>query len=185
MSTTSKTWGGVDTSDQVLKNYSMLRKTVKWWRQLFFYLFTLAMCNAYYLHRKFAAVSMSHHEFRKQLVRQLIASSQDAPQPAARGRKSLNPPRRLAGTHRPTYNIGKAGAKRQHPQRDCVACNQAKKNRAGFKRKQSAFQCEQCQVTLCVPHCFAVYHTRTDYQRVLREQMEAADGGLHDGAGDN
>ncbi|XP_070211318.1 piggyBac transposable element-derived protein 4-like [Littorina saxatilis] len=180
-----KNMGGVDTSDQVIKNYSVLRKTVKWWRKLFFYLFTVAMCNAYFLHRKFAGVSLSHHEFRKLLVRQLISSSPEAPKPVPRGRKAVNPPRRMIGTHRPTYNTATVGAKRQRPQRDCVACNPVRQNRAGFKRKQSAYQCEQCQVTLCIPHCFEVYHTRSDYQRVLGQQMGAAEGGPRDGAGDN
>ncbi|KAK7091580.1 hypothetical protein V1264_009244 [Littorina saxatilis] len=37
-----------------------------------FYLADNTRANAYFLHRKFAGVSLSHHEFRKLLVRQLI-----------------------------------------------------------------------------------------------------------------
>ena len=174
--------GGVDTADQIMKNYSVLRKTVKWWRKLFFYLFTSAICNAYCLHQKCTAQPLSHYIFRKKIVRQLILTTPDAPQPVPRGRKAANPPQRLLGKHKPVYNIAKAGAKRQRPARDCVACNPPSRNRTGFKRKMSTYQCEQCEITLCVPHCFNVYHSVVDYKRVLQQP----DGDVEpDNAGDN
>jgi hypothetical protein len=43
---------GVDRSDQMLSYYSLERKTIKWWKKLFFHLFDLAIVNAHILHTK-------------------------------------------------------------------------------------------------------------------------------------
>ena len=46
---------GVDKSDQLLRYYSMNRKTVKWWKKLFFHLLQLSLVNAqklYNIHRE-------------------------------------------------------------------------------------------------------------------------------------
>jgi hypothetical protein len=40
---------GVDKSDQMLSYYSFQRKSVKWWKKLFFHLFDLALVNAHIL----------------------------------------------------------------------------------------------------------------------------------------
>jgi len=42
----------VDRSDQMLSYYTFARKTVKWWKKLFFHLFDLAVVNAHILHKK-------------------------------------------------------------------------------------------------------------------------------------
>ena len=147
--------GGVDTADQIMKNYSLLRKTVKWWRKLFFYLFTTALTNAYLLHRKFARTHLSHYRFRIRIARQLIIESPGAPTPTPRGRKCVNPPWRLQGSHVASFNVPEPGAKRKRPPRDCAACNPPKSSRDGFKRKQSIYRCADCDVTLCFPRCFS------------------------------
>ena len=43
---------GVDSSAQMLSYYSFTRKTIKWWKKLFFHLFDLAVVNAHILHTK-------------------------------------------------------------------------------------------------------------------------------------
>jgi hypothetical protein len=43
---------GVDRSDQMLSYYSFERKTVKWWKKLFFHLFDLVVVNSHILHNK-------------------------------------------------------------------------------------------------------------------------------------
>jgi hypothetical protein len=42
----------VDRSDQMLSYYSFERKTIKWWKKLFFRLFDLVVVNARILHNK-------------------------------------------------------------------------------------------------------------------------------------
>ena len=63
---------GCDLSDQLINSYSMLRRTVKWWRKIFFHLFTSCMNNAYILYKKYAPNSLSHDKFMEQLAQELI-----------------------------------------------------------------------------------------------------------------
>lgn len=48
-----KKMGGVDLSDQSLQYYDVLRKSVKWWKKIFFHLFNLMVVNSYKLYLKF------------------------------------------------------------------------------------------------------------------------------------
>jgi hypothetical protein len=43
---------GVDRSAQILPYYSFERKTIKWWKKLFFHLFNLVVVSAHILHNK-------------------------------------------------------------------------------------------------------------------------------------
>lgn len=38
---------GVDVNDQICQYYDVLRKSVKWWRTLYFHLFNLLLVNVY------------------------------------------------------------------------------------------------------------------------------------------
>ena len=162
-----KHMNGVDVHDQIIKNYSCVRKSVKWWKKFFFHLFVGALCNAYILYQKSVQKPVSHHQFRLEIVRRLMNEAQNNPGPSSSGRKISNPPERLNLNlgHFPVYMEAKEGAKRKHPSRDCVVCNAAYTKRDGYKRKQSTFQCKYCKVPLCVPGCFETYHTKMDYSQ--------------------
>ena len=51
---------GCDVSDQLVSSYSILRRSVKWWRKLLFHMFAVLVNNAYVLHRKFGRKAMQH-----------------------------------------------------------------------------------------------------------------------------
>ncbi|WAR11059.1 PGBD4-like protein [Mya arenaria] len=72
--------------------------------------------------------------------------------------------------HYPMYIPAKPGAKRAHPQRDCVACNVGVKERNGHKRRQTIYMCGKCERALCIPDCFRLYHTHKHYKRFLNPQ---------------
>ena len=42
--------GGVDCNDQLLKYSAFNRRTLKWWKKVFFRLLNVAMVNSYVLH---------------------------------------------------------------------------------------------------------------------------------------
>ena len=42
----NKNMAGVDKSDQLMQYYSFKRKTIKWWKKVFFHLFNLALVNS-------------------------------------------------------------------------------------------------------------------------------------------
>ena len=162
-----KLMGGVDLSDQLAQYYSCLRKTVKWWRKLFFHLLQLLVINAYTLFTKFGNQKISHFGFMKSLVIALCEEGHRCPSPI-RKRAGPDLPLRLKDRHFPTYIKPKPGAKRAKPCRDCYACNPKKKFRKGFKRHQTSFWCEDCGRALCVPDCFRAFHKYKDYKRHVR-----------------
>jgi len=67
-----KNMGGVGTADQYCATYSFLRRTLKWWRKLFFWGLEVSIMNAYILYKQSCKNSnsnlMSHISIRKELV---------------------------------------------------------------------------------------------------------------------
>ena len=164
--------GGVDLADQINQYYAPMRKTVKWYKKLFFHLVNLAVINAFVLHKKFAPDGQrhNHHAFRISLCKALLAEAPDAPKPKPCGRRHSNEkPTRLSERHFPAEIPAALGAKSKRPCRDCGACNVEKKKREGSKRRQTSFWCPECEVPLCVPKCFHAYHTLQDYKSCLMQ----------------
>jgi hypothetical protein len=63
---------GVDRSHQMLSYYIFARKTVKWWKKLFFHLFDLAAVNAHILHNKSSKEKMSLEIFYEKVAKVLV-----------------------------------------------------------------------------------------------------------------
>jgi hypothetical protein len=61
--------GGVDLNDQLLQYYAMSRKTMKWWKKLFFHLFNMCTANAYIIWKMYSPKKMTHHDFLVQLCK--------------------------------------------------------------------------------------------------------------------
>ena len=157
----NKFMGGVDKQDQFLSYYGFTRRTVKWWKKVFFYLLDSAVVNAYimYTQAKPGIRKLTHVQFRLELVKQLllydpVVSSQTI------GR-SLQPSSRLTERHFlekvPSCPNGKQS------QRDCAVCSMKK----GRKRKTTVYQCKQCGIGCCVVPCFELYLTKSDPLRYL------------------
>jgi len=87
--------GGVDLSDQLTKNYSCVRRTVKWWKKFFMHLFCATLCNSYILYKKSVDRPVCHFEFRTQIVKALLLESPGNPGPSSSGRKLSEVPERL------------------------------------------------------------------------------------------
>jgi hypothetical protein len=65
---------GVDRSDQMLSYYSFERKTIKWWKRVFFHLFDLAIVNAHILHTKTNKKKLPLEIFYEKVAEGLLAS---------------------------------------------------------------------------------------------------------------
>ncbi|XP_037774741.1 uncharacterized protein LOC119571566 [Penaeus monodon] len=76
---------GVDLSDQLAQSYPTTRKTVKWYKKIFFYLLDMTTTNALAIHRALGG-KLTQFEFRKELVRGLLQ------QGGPRGSFRRNPP---------------------------------------------------------------------------------------------
>ena len=122
---------------------------------------------------------MKSQVFRQQISSALIQEAPNAPKPKPARKKVVSNADRLTGRHFPAFNEAKDGAKHKRPARDCVACNLSFKQRqqSGQKyiRATSIYNCPDCNVVLCVPRCFEVYHTYQNYRAILSGE-DGADG---------
>lgn len=159
----------------------VLIKTLKWWKKVFFHVISLATLNAYILYKENTTDRnpMVQRVFRRKLVTQLIEKSNLDRRTV--GRPSTQQLARLSGRHFPEKIIGTG--QRVTISRQCVVCGPAEREllaSAGEKRKrpgrESSYQCAQCNVTLCVHPCFALYHTKQEYilayKRIKRANTE-------------
>ena len=161
---------GCDISDQLMTSYSMLRRSVKWWRKLFFHLFALCINNAYILYKKKTRKPVPHDTFIEYLATNLINSSLESrtltvTRPRSPPTDTTN---RLQGRHFPSY-IGKVSTK--SGSKMCGACNFGKKQMTAkgytgvnLPRKLTSYMCKTCNVPLCIYPCFELYHTKDEYQ---------------------
>ena len=157
--TYNKNMNGVDIMDQYGASYPFIRKTLKWWRKVFFWLLDTTVINSYALYRDSVVRPLSHIEFRRRLVDSFATQylSSIPPRRVGRPRKrsrSESDPERLNGR---LHLLGK----REQP-RECVVCS----NPGGGERKRTSFYCKTCneKPPLCPTSCFETYHTKQRYR---------------------
>jgi len=153
---------GVDRSDQMLSYYSFERKTIKWWKKLFFRLFDLVVVNAHILHNKTSKKKMSLEIFYEKVAEGLLASAGTKMQ--VQGQTS-SPAGRLVGRDHFLYRVPATRAKMEgNSQRSCRVCAEISKRQTGKTiKKCTTMYCRKCDVGLCIGQCFEVYHTKLNY----------------------
>ena len=147
---------GVDIADQYAVYYSFVRKTVKWWRKVVFWLLETAMVNSYLLYTECTGTPMSHIAFRRSVVEALASAhiTTAPPRPVGRPRKRANAvelgPERL---NKRLHLID------QRSQCQCVACHAAERN------TRPIYYCKTCpdMPQLCPTECFEHYHTLSHF----------------------
>jgi Transposase IS4 len=133
---------GVDTIDQLHANYSIGRKSKKWWPRLIWWLIDMCIINAYSLYQQKQQVQISQLEFRERLMQELM---QRYPQERARtGRPPHTPNEYSQQPHWPAHSDERA---------DCTYCS----NRVD-SRTRSRIRCDVCNVALCIDPCFKLFH---------------------------
>ena len=144
---------GVDLADQLTVSYGFVRKSCKWWRKVFFWLFEVTIINSYILY-KATDPRISHVQFRRVLVDQLTRDyiQQSVRRPlVGRPRSSLeNQPERLDSRK---HFLAKRTLKEQY---ECILCSKS------TKRKRTLYHCKTCKdhPPLCPIPCFEKYHTQ-------------------------
>ena len=151
--------GAVDVSDQMLTSYPAERKRHKvWYKKLFRHLMNKVTLNSYVLFKKQRENKLTHVQFRIKLIERLIETYHVSEHHVRGGRPATTEgdPLRLTRRHFPTYVP--ATAKKVNAQRVCAVCSSREVD--GKKiRKESRFQCTDCDVGLCAAPCFHIYHT--------------------------
>ena len=164
---------GVDLSDQYMAFHMSLRKSMKWWRKLFFHILNMILLNAYILNKKYGNNKLSHDDYMHHIASYLIETSM--------GNCTCLPQR----TVRPTpmkmrlvekhfiHKIPQDPLHETPPNPICKACNFSKNAIAemGFEPialpRCTTYHCSECLVALCVTPCFEIYHTVEDYRQHL------------------
>ena len=72
----TKNMSGVDLSNQYMAFHMSMRKSMKWWRKLFFHIMNMILLNAYILNTKFGKTKLSHEEYMDYIAKYLIYKHQ-------------------------------------------------------------------------------------------------------------
>ena len=68
----NKFMGAVDRCDQMVAYSCFRRRTMKWWKKVFFHLFFLSILNAYILYKHRTQSPVLQRTFRRELVKELV-----------------------------------------------------------------------------------------------------------------
>ena len=150
----NKNMGGVDMGDASLTHYPAYRKTVKWYRKLFFGFLDITLLNANAIYNHHTQKKCPALQFRLNLVEQILGKYFVPQERPSRPLDKLSA-FRLSGRHFPKL-CSKTGKKDKR--RRCVVCSQTTKEKR--KRVESYYECTECDVGLCIDPCFEVYHTQ-------------------------
>lgn len=149
--------GGVDIADHYISSYSFTRRTVKWWRKVFFWALDVCVVNSFLLKNMSRAPGMKpfrQRDYRKKLIVSLVGEVRNL---RKRGRPSmLQTDERLNGKLHIPELLG------PRKNKDCVVCTQ----RGQGERKRSRLFCDTCENKpgLHPGNCFRLYHTAKKYK---------------------
>ena len=164
----NKNMGGVDKCDQYLSYYALTRKSMKWWKKVFFRLFEMcivnAMCIFFEKNPEFAKKKNSHKIFRLELVHEMVQLYLDIrtdEELETRGRhiSMTTMPHSRRQTDDNVRLRGKHFAVRMDVRRKCTMCAY-KRNPSTGKRMNTRTNdyCEKCEKYVC-KSCFKTFHT--------------------------
>ena len=106
--------GIIDQSDMQISSSESIRKSIKWYKKLFFHMLYLSMLNAYILYKEKKQTSLELTDFRLEVIRQIF-EKYGSQQRSRRSRPSIEKPLRLTSRHFPALT---GGAKRR-----CIVCS--------------------------------------------------------------
>lgn len=156
----TKNMGGVDRSDHLCGSYNFERKSVKWWRKVFYWILEVCITNSFHLYnivrQNNDLPKVRHLAYRLELVEQLIGNIRSSRQ--KRGRPStLDKAERLDNRK---HFVGQAP---KNNTKDCAVCSD-RKTPGG--RKKTVYFCKTCsrQPGLHPTECFEKYHTKQKFK---------------------
>ena len=164
----NKNMGGVAKYDQYLSYYTVGKKTMKWWKKVFFHLLEMciikSMCIYFEKNPEFAKKPSAHKIFREVLVHQLVQPYLDKrsetettvekrqPAPKKARRVATDDSVRLSGKHYPT---------KKYPRRKCCYCAYKIVAHTGQRKNtRTNYYCVKCNKYIC-RLCFASFHTNS------------------------
>lgn len=149
--------GAVDRTDMLQSSIQSVRKSVKWYKKLFFHLLDMTLLNSHAVYKMKTGENIPVADFQLKLVKELLAKYKiSKPRSTSRKAPDTDSPLRLTERHFISQFSKDQGTNKQ-PRKRCVVCS--KKN----IRKETTYCCPSCDVPLCVIPCFKNYHTLVAY----------------------
>jgi hypothetical protein len=143
--------GLVDKSDMQISFSESLRKSLKWYKKLFFHFLDISLYNASVLYKLNTGEKIALSDFRLNVVRTLIEEF-GAQKLDSRGRPSIETPVRITARHFPSKVESSNDGRRR-----CFVCSHT--TRGPKQETKTSYECRECNVGLCVVPCFEAYHT--------------------------
>ena len=158
---------GVDKCDQHLSYYTIGRKSIKWWKKVFFRMFELciinAMCIYFAKNADFAGRRGSHKLFREVLVHQLFQPYLDKiANEEMTSKRMIQVAVKQQRVDDDVRLIEKHYVTKKETRRKCSNCAY-KINQETGKRKNTRTHdfCEKCKKYICCK-CFKYFHTASN-----------------------
>ena len=129
------------------------RKSLKWYKKLFFHLLDVTIYNCYVLYKLTKKESLQFSNFCLVLVKDLCARYGEATKSS--GRPGANHHDRLTERHFPSLIP-------ESKQRQCYVCNNTNM-KPRQKTKRTRYECRFCNKGLCIAPCFEEYHTLSNF----------------------
>ena len=63
---------GVDLSNQLISYYELNRKTIKWWKRIFFHLLDIAIVNSFIIYKKYLNANITQKQYRIEIIKTII-----------------------------------------------------------------------------------------------------------------
>ena len=151
----TKNMGGVDHVDMQMSFSECIRKSVKWYKKVFFHLLDMAVYNAFVVYKLQNDLSPHLSDFRLDLIREILTQF-GSQRSTTIGRPPARPPSlRLTARHFPA--LIPQTTQLEQPRRRCVVCS------SHDLRRVTQYMCPDCDAPLCIVDCFKDYHTKTNY----------------------
>ncbi|CAK9829606.1 PiggyBac transposable element-derived protein 4 [Anthophora retusa] len=153
----TKKMRAVDRADQYAASYCFLRKSLKWWRKLFFWGMEMCVINSYIMYKTIRESNnekpLNHLNFVKCLVDELVGTFRQGTPSEAQPSTSFVDNRLDNKLH-----ILRSGTKK-----DCAVCSDRK---TPGKRRETRTYCNTCirKPGLHIGDCFEKYHTLLNYK---------------------
>ena len=146
----NETMGGVDEVDKILQPYTTSRKSLKWYKKIFFHLIDITVYNSFNIYKEVSGKKTNYKKFVLELLEELFQELDLEVKPKGRPSEiEILDTGRMSGMHFP----------KKPTKSNCILCY-----RSG-KRSTTVFECERCKVHLCLGqagqsnNCFRLYHT--------------------------
>lgn len=159
------TMGTSNSSEEKSYCLNARKRSKKYYYKIFVHLLDQATWNAYILYKKQGGTKL-HLQFRLQLIDMLIEkyyvaeSHTNAASLRGRGSTSVNPSRLV---ERHFLDFIPPTPKKERPTKYCHICCSRRKEDGKKVRKETRFQCSDCNLGLCIP-CFKIYHTQAHWK---------------------